>query len=103
MHNVMQRKNGLMCTKFLKLVPKLEKFGGETFHAYVYAYDLIVTSLYGDLTQDRLRKGTSYRNPILAEAAKVLGFVNRFGRGIFCLQFTVSNLLEFFLKLRKPQ
>ena len=38
--------------------------------------------LYGDLTREQFPRGTSYRNPILAEAAKVLGFVNRFGRGI---------------------
>lgn len=39
-------------------------------------------SLYGDLTRDQFPDGTSYRNPVLAEAAKVLGFANRFGRGI---------------------
>ncbi|MCY2965932.1 MAG: transcriptional regulator, partial [Planctomycetota bacterium] len=25
---------------------------------------------------------TSYRNPVIAEAMKILGFVNRFGRGV---------------------
>ncbi len=39
-------------------------------------------SLYGDLTADQFPNGTSYRNPVLAEAAKTLGFANRFGRGI---------------------
>lgn len=39
-------------------------------------------SLYGDLTRDQFPAGTAYRNPVLAEAAKVLGFANRFGRGI---------------------
>ncbi len=40
-------------------------------------------SLYGDLTIDQFPDdGTSYRNPVLAEAAKTLGFANRFGRGI---------------------
>jgi len=39
--------------------------------------------LFPDLTPEQFPNGgTSYRNPILAEAAKVLGFVNRFGRGI---------------------
>lgn len=38
--------------------------------------------LYGDLTPEQFPNGTAYRNPVLAEAAKVLGFVNRFGRGI---------------------
>jgi ATP-dependent DNA helicase RecG len=39
-------------------------------------------SLYGDLTKDQFPDGTAYRNPVLAEAAKTLGFANRFGRGI---------------------
>ena len=38
--------------------------------------------LYGDLTPEEFPNTTAYRNPVLAEAAKVLGFVNRFGRGI---------------------
>ena len=38
--------------------------------------------LYGDLTPEQFPNGTAYRNPTVAEAAKVLGFVNRFGRGI---------------------
>jgi ATP-dependent DNA helicase RecG len=42
--------------------------------------------LYGDLTPEQFPNGTAYRNPILAEAAKVLGFVNRFGRGIQIVQ-----------------
>jgi ATP-dependent DNA helicase RecG len=39
-------------------------------------------SLYGDLTREQFPDGTAYRNPVLAEAAKTLGFANRFGRGI---------------------
>ena len=39
-------------------------------------------SLYGDLTREQFPHGTAYRNPVLAEAAKVLGVANRFGRGI---------------------
>jgi ATP-dependent DNA helicase RecG len=42
--------------------------------------------LYGDLTPEHFPRGTAYRNPILAESAKVLGFVNRFGRGISIAQ-----------------
>jgi ATP-dependent DNA helicase RecG len=38
--------------------------------------------LYGELTPEQFPRGTAYRNPVLAEAAKTLGFVNRFGRGI---------------------
>ena len=43
-------------------------------------------SLFGDLTRDQFPRGVSYRNPLLAEAAKTLGFVNRFGRGIAVAQ-----------------
>jgi ATP-dependent DNA helicase RecG len=43
-------------------------------------------SLYGDLTAEQFPRGTSYRNPVLAEAAKTLGFVNRYGRGIVIAQ-----------------
>jgi len=39
-------------------------------------------SVYGDLTKELFPNGTSYRNPVLAEAAKTLGFANKFGRGI---------------------
>ncbi|WP_438033548.1 ATP-binding protein [Sorangium sp. So ce204] len=42
--------------------------------------------LYPDLTPEQFPHGTAYRNPVLAEAAKVLGFVNRFGRGIALAQ-----------------
>jgi ATP-dependent DNA helicase RecG len=38
--------------------------------------------LYGEVTQATLTKRNSYRNPILAEAMKALGYVNRFGYGI---------------------
>lgn len=43
-------------------------------------------SLFGDLTPEQFPRGTSYRNPILAEAARTLGFVNRYGRGIAIAQ-----------------
>jgi ATP-dependent DNA helicase RecG len=42
--------------------------------------------LFGDLTPDQFPRGTSYRNPVLAEAARTLGFVNRYGRGIAIAQ-----------------
>lgn len=38
--------------------------------------------LYGDLRLEDFSRATAYRNPILAEAAKNLGYVNRFGRGV---------------------
>lgn len=38
--------------------------------------------LYGLATPANFPKQTSYRNPVIAEAMKTLGFVNRFGRGV---------------------
>jgi ATP-dependent DNA helicase RecG len=42
--------------------------------------------LFGDLTAEHFPRGTAYRNPVLAEAARTLGFVNRYGRGIAIVQ-----------------
>ncbi len=38
--------------------------------------------LYGEVNRENFGSQSSYRNPVLAEALKVLGFVNRFGYGI---------------------
>lgn len=38
--------------------------------------------LYGEVTQATLRQTNSYRNPVIAECMKSLGYVNRFGYGI---------------------
>ncbi len=38
--------------------------------------------LFGDATPQNFPRQTSYRNPVVAEAMKVLGFVNQFGRGV---------------------
>jgi len=38
--------------------------------------------LYGEATPANFPGQTSYRNPVVAESMKVLGFVNRFGRGV---------------------
>ena len=48
-------------------------------------------SLYGDLTRAQFPRGTSYRNPVLAEVAKTLGFANRFGRGISLAESLLSK------------
>jgi ATP-dependent DNA helicase RecG len=39
-------------------------------------------ALYGEASPENFPNQNSYRNPILAEALKTLGFVNRFGRGV---------------------
>jgi len=38
--------------------------------------------LYGEASPENFPNQNSYRNPVLAEAMKALGFVNRFGRGV---------------------
>lgn len=38
--------------------------------------------LYGEATPENFPRQNSYRNPVLAEALKTLGFVNRFGYGV---------------------
>lgn len=38
--------------------------------------------LYGYASPENFPNQTSYRNPVIAEAMKVLGFVNRYGRGV---------------------
>lgn len=48
-------------------------------------------SLYGDLTKAHFPGGTAYRNPVLAEAAKTLGFANQFGRGIALASKALQN------------
>jgi ATP-dependent DNA helicase RecG len=47
--------------------------------------------LFGDLTLEQFPRMTSYRNPVVAEAAKHLGYVNRFGRGIAIVKDEMSR------------
>jgi ATP-dependent DNA helicase RecG len=47
--------------------------------------------LYGLANATNFPTQTSYRNPVIAEAMKVLGFVNRFGRGIARAQATLEK------------
>lgn len=42
--------------------------------------------LYGEASPENFPNQNSYRNPVLAEAMKALGFVNRFGRGVLRAQ-----------------
>jgi ATP-dependent DNA helicase RecG len=43
-------------------------------------------ALYGEATPQNFPRQTSYRNPIVAEALKALGYVNRYGRGVIRAQ-----------------
>lgn len=38
--------------------------------------------LYGEVTKETLTRRNSYRNPVIAEAMRSMGFVNRYGYGI---------------------
>jgi ATP-dependent DNA helicase RecG len=52
---------------------------------YVFADHIEIQSpggLYGEATAENFPFRNSYRNPIIAEAMKSLGFVNRFGYGV---------------------
>ena len=42
--------------------------------------------LYGDVSPANFPRQTDYRNPIVAETLKVLGYVNRFGRDVLDAQ-----------------
>jgi ATP-dependent DNA helicase RecG len=47
--------------------------------------------LYGEVTPENYLSHNSYRNPVLAEAMKVWGYVNRFGYGIQRAQRLLSE------------
>lgn len=42
--------------------------------------------LYGEASPANFPRQTSYRNPVIAEALKTLGYVNRYGRGVLRAQ-----------------
>ena len=46
--------------------------------------------LYGEASPENFPRQTSYRNPVVAEALRALGYVNRYGRGVIRAQ----NALE---------
>jgi ATP-dependent DNA helicase RecG len=47
--------------------------------------------LYGEASPENFPNQNSYRNPVLAEAMKTLGFVNKFGRGVFRAQAALQG------------
>jgi ATP-dependent DNA helicase RecG len=47
--------------------------------------------LYGEASPENFPRQNSYRNPVLAEAMKTLGFVNRFGRGVVRAQAAMAK------------
>jgi ATP-dependent DNA helicase RecG len=47
--------------------------------------------LYGEASPQNFPHQTSYRNPVLAEALKALGYVNRYGRGVARAQAALAR------------
>lgn len=47
--------------------------------------------LYGEVTPENFPRQNAYRNPVLAEAMKVLGYVNKFGRGVLRAQESLTK------------
>jgi len=47
--------------------------------------------LYGAARPENFPKMTSYRNPVIAEAMRTLGVINRFGRGIYRAQSALEK------------
>lgn len=39
-------------------------------------------SLYGEASRENFPRQNAYRNPVVAEAMKTLGYVNRYGSGV---------------------
>jgi ATP-dependent DNA helicase RecG len=48
-------------------------------------------SLYGEASAANFPHQTSYRNPVVAEAMKALGYVNRYGRGVLRAQDALAR------------
>ena len=46
--------------------------------------------LYGLATPENFPRQTDYRNPVIAEAMKALGYVNKFGRGVLRAQHALA-------------
>lgn len=53
------------------------------FHRFTDRLEIINSGgLYGEVNQGNFPRQTDYRNPVIAEALRTLGVVNRFGRGV---------------------
>ena len=47
--------------------------------------------LYGEATPENFPRQNAYRNPIIAEAMKALGYVNKYGRGVLRAQAALKQ------------
>ena len=57
--------------------------GPTMFYQYADRIEILNSGgLYGRVNRDNFPDENDYRNPIIADAMRTLGYVNRFGRGI---------------------
>lgn len=62
------------------------------FYAFIDHIEILNSGgLYGEATQENFPSRNSYRNPVIAEAMKSLGFVNRFGYGVQRAQMILAQ------------
>lgn len=62
------------------------------FYQYLDRIEIVNPGgLYGNARPENFPKVNDYRNPVIAEAMKVLGFVNRFNRGIARVKRELAN------------
>lgn len=47
--------------------------------------------LYGEVTKENFPRQNSYRNPVIAETMKTLGYVNKYGRGVIAAKQAMAS------------
>lgn len=74
---------------FLNAVMHRDYQSTKPIRVYVFSDHLEIQNpggLYGEATPANFPDVNAYRNPVIADALKTLGFVNRFGRGVLRAQ-----------------
>ena len=74
---------------FLNAVMHRDYQSTKPIRVYVFSDHLEIQNpggLYGEATPGNFPEVNAYRNPVIADALKTLGFVNRFGRGVLRAQ-----------------
>ena len=74
---------------FLNAVMHRDYQSTKPIRVYLFADHIEIQNpggLYGEATRRNFPNVNAYRNPIIADALKTLGFVNRFGRGVLRAQ-----------------
>jgi len=74
---------------FLNAVMHRDYQSTKPIRVYLFSDHLEIQNpggLYGEATPGNFPEVNAYRNPVIADALKTLGFVNRFGRGVLRAQ-----------------